>query len=90
MDVGTYANQANMDASQKYVTSTGASVGGLGDSATYEAKDATLSNSRDFVLTIHQDLKIYAFGISQPKDALTYNDASAQRVLVQIAQAATL
>jgi prepilin-type N-terminal cleavage/methylation domain-containing protein len=90
IDLGTYANQANLDASQQYIPSNGASVEGLGDSATYEAKDAAISNSRDFVLTIRQDLKIYKFGISQPQDALTYNDASAQRVLIQIAQAATL
>ena len=90
IDLGTFASQANLDASQKYVTTNGASVGGLGDSATYEAKDAPTSNSRDFVLTIRQDLKIYTFGISLPQDALTFNDSSAQRVLVQIAQAATL
>jgi prepilin-type N-terminal cleavage/methylation domain-containing protein len=90
IDLGTYASQANLDESQKYVTSNGASVEGLGDSATYEAKDATISESRDFVLTIRQDLKIYKFGISQPLNALTYNDASAQRVLIQIAEAATL
>ncbi len=90
MDVGTYASQANLDESQKYIESTGGAVEGLGDSATYEAKDAAISSSRDFVLTIRQDLKIYKFGISQPLDALSFNDASAQRALIQIAQAATL
>ncbi len=90
IDRGTYANQANLDASQKYNTTAGSSVEGLGDSASYEATDAAISNSRDFVLTVRQDLKIYKFGISQPQDALTYNDASAQRILIQIAQAATL
>ncbi len=90
IDLGKYASQANLDESQKYITSGGGAVEGLGDSATYEAKDAAISNSRDFVLTIRQDLKIYKFGISQPLDALTYNDASAQRALIQIAQAATL
>lgn len=90
IDLGTYANQANLDASQKYVVNDGGSVDGLGDSASYTAKDAAISNSRDFVLSVRQGLKIYTFGISQPTNALTYNDASAQRVLIQIAQAATL
>ena len=90
IDRGTYANQANLDASQKYSITEGSSVEGLGDSASYAATDAAISNSRDFVLTVRQDLKIYKFGISQPQDALTYNDASAQRILIQIAQAATL
>lgn len=90
IDLGKYASQANLDESQKYITSEGGVVEGLGDSATYEAKDAAISSSRDFVLTIRQDLKIYKFGISQPLDTLTYNDASAQRALIQIAQAATL
>lgn len=90
IDLGTYANQANLDASQKYIPNDGGAVEGLGDSATYMAKDAAISNSRDFVLTIRQGLKIYKFGISQPQDALTYNDASAQRALIQIAEAATL
>jgi hypothetical protein len=90
IDLGTYANQANLDASQKYIPNDGGAVEGLGDSATYIAKDAAISNSRDFVLTIRQGLKIYKFGISQPQNALTYNDASAQRALIQIAEAATL
>jgi hypothetical protein len=90
IDLGTYASQANLDASQKYIPNNGGVVEGLGDSATYEAKDAALSKSRDFVLTVRQGLKLYKFGISQPQDALTYNDASAQRALIQIAQAATL
>jgi len=90
IDLGTYANQANLDASQKYIPTDGGVVEGLGDSATYMAKDAAISNSRDFVLTIRQGLKIYKFGISQPQNALTYNDASAQRALIQIAEAATL
>ncbi|MCX6725022.1 MAG: prepilin-type N-terminal cleavage/methylation domain-containing protein [Candidatus Saccharibacteria bacterium] len=90
IDLGTYANQANLDASQKYVVNDGGAVEGLGDSASYTAKDAAISNSRDFVLVVRQGLKIYTFGISQPTNALTYNDASAQRVLIQIAQAATL
>lgn len=90
IDRGTYSSQTNLDASQKYSITAGSSVEGLGDSASYEATDAAISNSRDFVLTVRQDLKIYKFGISQPQDALTYNDASAQRVLIQIAQAATL
>ena len=90
IDRGTYANQANLDASQKYSITEGSSVEGLGDSASYAATDAAISNSRDFVLTVRQDLKIYKFSISQPQDALTYNDASAQRILIQIAQAATL
>lgn len=90
IDLGTYASQANLDASQQYIPNDGGVVEGLGDSATYVAKDAAISNSRDFVLTVRQDLKIYKFGISQPQDALTYDDASAQRALIQIAQAATL
>ena len=90
IDRGTYANQANLDASQKYSITEGSSVEGLGDSASYAATDAAISNSRDFVLTVRQDLKIYKFGISQPQDALTYNDASAQRILIQIALAATV
>ena len=91
IDVGTYANQSNLTDSQKYITEdAGASVAGLGDSANYLAKDVALNNTRDFVLTIRQDLKIYKFEISQPKGALTFSDASAQTALVKIAQAATL
>ena len=90
IDRGTYPSQANLDSSQKYSITGGSSVEGLGDSASYAATDAAISSSRDFVLTVRQDLKIYKFGISQPQDALTYSDASAQRILIQIAQAATL
>lgn len=90
IDRGTYANQANLADSQKYITDTGAAVTGLGDSATYSATDVALTNTRDFVLTVRQDLKIYKFEISQPKASLGYTDASAQTALVKIAQAATL
>ena len=90
IDLGTYANQSNLDASQKYIIEEGGQVTGLGDNASYLAKDMPLLNTRDYVLTIRQDLKIYKFEISQPIDATTYNDASAQMVLIKIAQAATL
>jgi len=90
IDRGTYANQANMDNSQKYVTETGAAVTGVGESATFLAKDVSLTHTRDFVLKVHQDLKIYTFEISQPSSALTFNDATAQAALIKIAQAATL
>lgn len=89
IDRGTYASQANLDDSQKYIVSNGAAVTGLGDSATYEAKDIT--DGRDYVLTIRQDLKIYKFEIAQANGATAaYTDSSAQTALVKIAQAATL
>jgi len=90
IDRGTYANQANLDDSQKYIPATGAAIAGLGDSATFAAQDGTIGNTRNFVLTIRQDLKIYKFEISQPQGAVTFTDASAQEALTKIAQAATL
>jgi prepilin-type N-terminal cleavage/methylation domain-containing protein len=90
IDRGTYANQANMDNSQKYITETGAAVTGVGESATFLAKDVSLTHTRDFALKVHQDLKIYTFEISQPSASLTFNDATAQAALIKIAQAATL
>ncbi len=90
IDRGTYANQANMDNSQKYITETGTAVSGVGESATFSAKDVSLTHTRDFVLKVHQDLKIYTFEISQPTASLTFTDATAQTALVKIAQAATL
>jgi len=90
IDRGTYASQATLDDSQKYITDSGAAVSGLGDSATFSAQDVALTNTRDYVLTIRQDLKIYKFEISQPNDAVTFTDAAAQEALAKIAQAATL
>ena len=90
IDLGTFANQENLDKSQKYITEVGGEVTGVGESATYLAKDAPLTNSRDFALKVRQGLKIYTFEISQPNSSLTFNDATAQVALVKIAQAATL
>ncbi|MEO5627997.1 MAG: prepilin-type N-terminal cleavage/methylation domain-containing protein [Candidatus Saccharimonadales bacterium] len=90
IDLGTYANQANLDNSQRYITETGAAVTGVGESASFLAKDVPLTNTRDFALKVQQGLKIYTFEISQPNSSLTFNDASAQEALIKIAQAATL
>lgn len=90
MDLGTYATQANMDASQKYLPTGGESVSGLGDSATYLVTNGSSAQPKDFVLSVHQDLKIYKFAITQPNDTVTYTNATAKAALTQIAQAATL
>lgn len=90
VDLASYASQATFNDASKY-SSGGTSIAGIGDSASYApGKTLAATSSKEFSLTVLKDKKIWKFVIGQPSAKVTFDDASAQTALVQIAKSAKL
>ncbi len=88
-DLAVYS-QKSFDSISKSTATTGKAVSGIGDKAVYESNVLAATNAKEFTITSLKGTKVYKFVISQPKDAVTFDDATASAALTKIAQAAKL
>ncbi len=88
-DLAVYS-QKSFDDISGFTATSGEPVSGIGDKAVYESKVLAATNSKEFSITSVKGTKVYTFVISQPKDAVTFDDATARAALTTIAQAAKL
>ncbi len=88
-DLAVYS-QKSFDDISSFTATSGDPVSGIGDKAVYESKVLAATNAKEFSITSVKGTKVYTFTISQPKDAVTFDDATARAALTAIAQAAKL
>ncbi|MBA3758814.1 hypothetical protein H0X10_04285 [Candidatus Saccharibacteria bacterium] len=88
-DLAVYS-QESFDQISSFTATSGEPVSGVGDKAVYESNDSVATNSKEFTITAIKGTKVYIFAISQPKDAVTFDDATALAALTAIAQSANL
>lgn len=87
-DLAQYS-QKSYEAVADFTATSGTQVSGVGDRATFQSGDTVLG-AKEFTITAVKGTNVYKFVISQPKNAVTFDDASAQTALTTIAQAAKL
>ena len=87
-DLAQYT-EASYDNVADFTATSGETVSGVGDRATFKSSEAFM-NAKEFSITAVKGANVYKFVISQPADAVTFDDASAMAALTAIAQAATL
>jgi len=88
-DLAVYS-QKSFDDISSFTATSGEPVSGIGDKAVYESNVLAATNAKEFSITSVKGTKVYTFTISQPKDAVTFDDATARTALTTIAQAAKL
>ena len=87
-DLAQYS-QESFDKVADFTATSGTPVSGVGDKATYAAGQP-LTGSKEFTITAVKGTNVYLFVISQPKDAASFDEASALKALTTIAQSAKL
>ena len=87
-DLAQYSHES-FDKVADFTATSGTPVSGVGDKATYAAGQP-LTGSKEFTITAVKGTNVYLFVISQPKDATSFDEASALKALTTIAQSATL
>ncbi len=89
IDLAAYT-QASFDNISSFTATDGTPVSGIGDRATFESSATSAINTKEFSLTVVKGTNVYIFAISQPADAVTFDDTTAQAALTTIAQSAKL
>ena len=87
-DLAQYS-QESFDKVADFTATSGTPVSGVGDKATYAASQS-LTGGKEFTVTAVKGTNVYLFVISQPKDAASFDEASALKALTTIAQSAKL
>lgn len=87
-DLAQYSKDS-FDKIASFTATSGTPVSGVGDKATY-ASSEPLTGGKEFTITAIKGTSVYLFVISQPKNAVTFDDSSALTALSTIAQSAKL
>ena len=88
-DLATYSAESFALISD-FTATSGTPVSGVGDKAVFEAAGDTGIGTNEYSITAVKGTDVYLFVISEPKDAVTFDEASALEALTTIAQSAKL
>ena len=88
IDLAKYSESSFKDISD-FTGKSGEDVSGVGDSAKFEANES-LTGTQEYTITAIKGTNVYLFVISQPKDKVSIDEATAKTALTTIAQSASL
>lgn len=89
-DLAKYSSQESFEKVSSFTATQGTPISGLGDRATFEGAKDNYIGGMETALTVVKGTNVYIFAITEPKDATTFTDTTAQAALTKIAQAAQL